>query len=88
MTDFITEQTPLLHSRERAFDPVRGHVAASDSTDGGHSRLMEDCMGDWSWKPLRDRALGQDTLFKKSDFVTFRGVPPGAAELYGRVRRS
>jgi hypothetical protein len=32
--------------------------------------------GDWSWKPGRDKRLGKN-------FVTFRGVPPSAAELYG-----
>jgi len=38
--------------------------------------LGGDPEGDWSWKPQRDRLLGKD-------MGTFRGVPKGAAELYG-----
>ena len=33
-------------------------------------------MGDWSWKPHRDKRFGVE-------FKTFLGVPKGAAELYG-----
>lgn len=52
-------------------------------TDGAPvlSTLTETCSGDWSWKPARDKALGDD-------FITFRGVPASAAELYGRQYRS
>jgi hypothetical protein len=46
-----------------------------------HASLLESfgnesVLGDWSWKPHRDKALGVN-------FKTFRGVPQGAAEIYG-----
>lgn len=41
------------------------------------SALSDDAMGDWSWKPLRDKALGEN-------MVTFRGVPPSPAEMSHR----
>lgn len=81
MSDFITEQTPLEHSRSRAYDPVRGSIKrerGEDDNNSGHSSLVSECTGDWSWKPARDKALGDA-------FVTFRGNPPGAAETHGRT---
>lgn len=74
MTDFITEQTPLQQSRQRAYDPARGDPSR-DTMASAISTLFDDCMGDWSWKPFRDRALGDD-------MVTFTGVLPAGAELY------
>lgn len=47
---------------------------AYDSRTRSPSHL-HDLNGDWCWKPERDSKLGKD-------FVTFRGVAPGAAELY------
>lgn len=35
--------------------------------------------GNWSWQPLRD-----DVATERGTFKTFHGVPPSAAELYGR----
>lgn len=54
----------------RAFTPDGG-------PNGEHlvGQLGEKSSGDWSWKPGRDKALGEN-------FQTFRGVPPSAAELY------
>ena len=74
MTDFITEQTPLQQSRQRAYDPARGDPSR-DTLSSTISTLFDDCMGDWSWKPLRDRALGKN-------MVTFLGVPPSGAEMF------
>ena len=69
MSEFIEEYQVLTDSRARRFTP---------GEDGGHfSALTEACSGDWSWKPGRDKALGDK-------MVTFKGVPPSAAELYGR----
>ena len=75
MTDFITEQSPLEHARARKFTP-RG--SRDDNPGAGVSTLVDDCTGDWSWKPLRDTALGPN-------LVTFRGNNPGAAESCGRT---
>ena len=58
----------------RKYDPAAG---ADDGEGGIYSHLAELCSGDWSWKPARDEALGDK-------MVTFKGVPPSAAELYGR----
>lgn len=42
---------------------------------GSAPMLEEDLNGDWSWKPNRYKRYG----IKARDF---KGVPPGAAELY------
>lgn len=62
----------------RAYDP--GHGNDAEGQPLGHSGLVETCSGDWSWKPGRDKQLGDRMR-------TFLGVPKGAAELYGpRIR--
>jgi hypothetical protein len=38
--------------------------------------------GDWSWKPLRN------SKFAQFEMPAFTGVPPSAAELYGRMSYS
>ncbi len=79
MTDFITEQEPLGISRQRRYDPAR-HIGHSDNPSSGMSTLVDDSTGDWSWKPMRDKRLGDK-------MVTFLGVPKGAAETHGpRIR--
>lgn len=64
----------------RAYVPSQGQE--EDGAPGGaalHAAGMSyEIGGDWSWKPWRDKRLAED-------FKTFRGVPAGAAELYGRV---
>ncbi|HEV2178370.1 MAG TPA: hypothetical protein VGW33_14385 [Terriglobia bacterium] len=56
----------------RTYDPTAG----ADDGEGSRSNLFESSLGgDWSWKPARDKALGEYLR-------TFRGVPPSAAELY------
>ena len=57
----------------RRYDP---NHPGNDADGVALSLLTEMCSGDWSWKPGRDKLLGKD-------MVTFRGVPKGAAELYG-----
>lgn len=47
-----------------------------DDSHPSPSSRFGDFNGDWSWKPARDKALGED--------ITLTGVPPSAAELYGR----
>lgn len=61
---------------ERAYTP-----SDSESDEGvGHSKLAEDSLnGNWSWKPERNSA------FPQFEMPAFKGVPPSAAELYGRV---
>lgn len=60
MTDFVNEHPLLNEARARRFTP---------GDDGGHfSTLTEDCLGDWSWKPYRDKALGDA-------FVAYRPEP-------------
>jgi hypothetical protein len=77
MTDFITEQRPLEQVRQRKFTPGGYSAPPGTETAGGFtSMLWDDSTGDWSWKPYRDKRLGDK-------MVTFRGVPHGAAELYG-----
>lgn len=57
----------------RKYDPAAG----GDNGEGGIcSHLHEFCTGDWSWKPGLDRS---HIVF--GTFRTFRGVPPGGAEL-------
>lgn len=57
----------------RTYDPTAG---GDDGEGGAHSSLFEHSLGgDWSWKPQRDRLLGKS-------MVAFKGVAPGAAELY------
>ena len=80
MTDFITEQTPLGHSRQRKYDPSR-HVGHSDNPGSGMSTLFEDSIGDWSWKPYRDKRLGDK-------MITFPGVLKGMPEQLGRAREA
>lgn len=57
-----------------------GSQVRSDPGLAAYLRALEsgDNNGDWSWKPLRDKALSDS-------FHTFLGVPPSAAELYGRL---
>lgn len=69
----LTEHRLNLANDSRAFTPDSGERDG----EGTYSNLALHATGDWSWKPGRDAALGEN-------FVTFRGVPPGAAELYGR----
>lgn len=70
MTDFVQEHPLLIESRARRFAP---------GGENGHtSTLTEMAAGDWSYKPHRDRRFGPN-------LATFRGVPKGAAELYGRT---
>lgn len=58
---------------ERRYTPNDGEGEGN----AGYSRLVEESLsGDWSWKPERDRTATIFDLFK-----TFRGVPPGGAEL-------
>lgn len=45
-----------------------------DPASGITSVLVDMSTGDWSWKPLRDKKLGEN-------FRTFLGVPPSTAEL-------
>ncbi len=78
MTDFITEQTPLGASRQRRYDPAR-HIGHSDNPSSGMSMLVDDCLGDWAWKPYRDKRLGDKMR-------TFLGVPKGMPEQLGRAR--
>jgi hypothetical protein len=57
-----------------------GDGRASSGEGPGLSSLVERSMGgDWSWKPERDKTLGDY-------FVTFRGVPPGAPEIAAHAR--
>ena len=62
----------------------RAHTpnASENDRDGTYGKLAADASGDWSWKPLRDRALGYDTLFRKCKFATFLGVPKSGAEMF------
>ena len=53
---------------------VAGSEARMSLTAAG-TRWREEG-GDWSWKPARDKALGER-------MVTFRGVPKCAAEMRG-----
>ncbi len=56
--------------------PKPGDGVPGEATAGRHRlvRLLAgDTEGDWSWKPGRDRLLGDK-------MVTFRGVPPGMPE--------
>lgn len=71
MTDFINEQTPLRHSRERRFDPRRVPQNSVNPGDG-MSTLTDECMEAWDWKPKRYKA--------DPGMPTFRGVPPGMPE--------
>ena len=70
---------PTVHKDLRS-NP-RGYTPSDGEFEGQQGMLALDSQGgDWSWKPGRDRQLG-DAM------QTFRGVPPGAAELYGpRIR--
>lgn len=68
----LVEHTIRLGNYGRAYTPT----ASERDIEGAYSSLAADSMnGDWSWKPQRDKALGHK-------FVTFRGVPAGAPELY------
>ena len=72
---------------ERTDEPGDEHPTPGDGVPGeataGRHRLIRllagDTEGDWSWKPGRDRLLGDK-------MVTFRGVPPSQAELLANVR--
>jgi hypothetical protein len=85
MTDFINEHPLLNQARARRFTPSDG---------GGYfSTLTEECSGDWSWKPhghpgARARQPIPNVGRKITPMVTFTGVPPSAAELYGRMSYS
>jgi len=86
MTDFINEQTPLRHSRERRFDPRRVPQNSVNPGDG-MSTLTDECMGAWDWKPKRykaDPGAGKESPERiaqlEAQMPTFRGVPPGMPE--------
>lgn len=72
----LPEHRDRLSSNPRAYTPSDG-----ENDEGGYSTLAANSNGDWSWKPFRDRVLGDD-------LQTFTGVPPSAAELYGRMSYS
>lgn len=69
---------PAVH-KDQLYNP-RAYTPNSAGTDPGssqrgYSHLIEESnSGDWSWKPARDRALGDH-------MTTFHGVPPSAAEI-------
>ena len=66
------------HPRPGDGDPRAG--IAGDRHLSVERILGGDPEGDWSWKPARDKRVGDK-------MVTFMGVPKGAAELYGpRIR--
>lgn len=71
---------PTVHSISKLDDPRRHDPKHPGSASKGVklSLFSEFATGDWSWKPFRDRVIGED-------FRSFKGVPPGAAELHGRV---
>jgi hypothetical protein len=55
--DVDSRSFPLHLDSPRRFDPIRG---TSDVTGPILSLLTERAHGgDWSWKPLRDKALGK-----------------------------
>lgn len=63
----------------RTYDPTAG---SDDGEGGSRSSLFENCLGgDWSWRPYRDKMLGDD-------FKTFLGVPKGMPEQLGRAREA
>jgi hypothetical protein len=63
--------------------PKPGDGIPGEATDGRHAAKLRilggDTEGDWSWKPGRDKLLGED-------MVTFLGVPKGMPEQLGRAR--
>ena len=70
---FETEHALLPRMVERAYTPTPGEK----DREGNHGNLaIESLGGDWSWKPWRDKKLGDS-------MKTFLGVPAGAAEIYG-----
>lgn len=75
MTDFINEQEPFAQARARRFDPARSRNG--DPTTG-FSALTDDCMGDWSWKPFRNKQ------FPQFEMPAYKGAMRGPAELYRR----
>lgn len=81
---------PHVHQDKR-YSPRAFTPSDNEHDDGaGQSKLIVDSFnGDWSWKPERDALLRKrlDAARRKDpdapdNFVTFRGVPPSAAELY------
>lgn len=66
----------ILHiNGPRRFEPSSG---TSDEHGPSLSQLVEHSSGDWSWKPERNKH------FPQFGMPAFPGVPPSAAELYGR----
>lgn len=76
MVEDLSHQWPgVLRQNPRTYTPSDGE------TEGGtHSHLSESVLhaGDWSWKPIRNKQFLQGCMPR------FMGVPPSAAELYGR----
>ncbi len=64
------EEHQLHLTPARKYDPAAG---GDDGEGGTYSHLIEFCSGDWSWKPLRDKLLGEN-------FKTYR---PGLHPLAG-----
>lgn len=70
---FDVEHSLLPRMVERAYTPTPGEK----DREGNHGNLaIESLGGDWSWKPLRDKQLGER-------MKTFFGVPASAAETHG-----
>jgi hypothetical protein len=66
-----------VHEHKLRLGDHRGFTPSDNEEEGGqYGGLAAGATGDWSWKPGRDKWLGDR-------MVTFRGVPKGAAELYG-----
>lgn len=90
----------VTHSISKLDDPRRHNPKnpGTASTGVKLSLFTEMATGDWSWKPGRYKSdlgvvikLGHEidrTVSLEAQMRTFRGVPPGAAELYGRIHRT
>lgn len=70
----LTEHRLNLANDARAFTPDSGERDG----EGTYSNLALYATGDWSWKPARNAQFAQNCM------PAFKGVPPSAAELYGR----
>lgn len=70
-TGALVEHRIRFGDENRAYTPTAGE---SDSP-GHFGGLADGASGDWSWKPGRDKLLGDQ-------MQTFKGVPPSAAELH------
>lgn len=69
---FVADQRDRAAHIEQMFrDSLEGYAETPAGTRDLNPNF--DSPGNWSWKPGRDKALGDN-------MVTFKGVPPSAAE--------